>query len=97
MDSEAINPPLFITRHARLRLHQRFPDREQEVVQRCKKLYSDIRGSIGISVIHYKSDNLVAVIAYNRLVTVYKIKAVCPAKKRYRRRYPRLARKRVYF
>ncbi|MES9900664.1 MAG: hypothetical protein ABW148_16830 [Sedimenticola sp.] len=89
MESQAVGPSLFITRNARLRLHQRFPGREQEVVRRCRRFYRDICDFLGSAVIRYRTDNLVAVIAHDRLVTVY------PVKQKRHRRYPRLTKKRL--
>ncbi len=71
MCNKTENNRLFITRHARLRLQERFPGQELEVIRRCNRFYRDLSEFAGSSLFRYRSDNLIAVIAHRRLVTVF--------------------------
>ncbi len=66
---------LSVTRHARLRLDERFPEQQKVVVDVCRDFYHKHAGFIGNACYKYRRGNLVAIVKAGRLITVYPHKA----------------------
>lgn len=62
---------LVVTEHALLRLQERFPGREWEIIGCCERFFQKHKDFVWNCGFRYKLDDFVAVIVRQKLVTAY--------------------------